>query len=68
MGVFIAYGIGVLCIVFPTISGKVIAELLDQITKRKYGAASEEDKKVRPIFSVLVGFVVLALTYFVQAK
>lgn len=68
MGFYIAYIIAAICILFPRRSGVVIAELLDQISKRKYGAASEEDKQVRPVFSVLVGLVILFLTSLIRAK
>jgi len=54
MGILIAYGIGLLCITFPKVYAKAIAELLDQITQYKYGAATEEQKQVRPVFSVIV--------------
>ena len=68
MGIYISYFIGAICIVFPRRSGVVIAEVLDQITKRKYGAVSNEVKDVRPVFSVLVGLAILFLTNLIQTK
>lgn len=68
MGILIAYGIGFLCIIFPKVCAKVIAELLDQLTKYKYGATTEEQKQVRPVFSVIVGIVIISFTYAIQIK
>ena len=68
MGVNISYIIGALCIIFPRVSGNVIAELLDQIAKRKYGAAPPEEKKVRPVFSILLGIVIIFLAYAVDTS
>ena len=68
MGILIAYGIGFLCIIFPKVCANVIAELLDQLTKYKYGATTEEQKQVRPVFSVIVGIVIISFTYAIQIK
>ena len=68
MGILIAYGIGFLCIIFPKVCAKVIAELLDQITQYKYGAATKEQKQVRPVFSVIVGIIILSFAYAIQTK
>ncbi len=62
VGLSIAYLLGGVCIVLPRHMGVLIAEALDWITKHKYGAATSEQKQVRPAFSVLIGIVVLALS------
>jgi hypothetical protein len=61
LGILISYCIGALCILFPNPAGKVIAELLDFISQ-KYGRASEDQKKVRPFFCILVGVMIFAMT------
>ena len=66
-GIIVAYCAGVLCTMFPRISGTVIAEALDFITKHKYGAPPEDQKRVRPVFAVIVGCTSLALTVAVQS-
>lgn len=66
MGTLVAYVIGAICILLPKPAGKVIAEVLDQITKRKYGAATEEQKQVRPVFSIIVGIIIISFAYSTQ--
>ena len=68
MGIAISYCIGALCILLPRIMAKVIAETLDFITKHRYGPASAEQKKVRPIFSVIVGVTMIAMTAAVHSS
>jgi hypothetical protein len=36
------------------------------LTKYKHGAATPEQKKVRPMFSILVGIVIVGLTAAIQ--
>jgi hypothetical protein len=67
MGIIISYCIGTLCIVFPKPAGKVIAELLDLMTQN-YGRAAEDQKKVRPFFSILVGIVIICFATAIKYK
>ncbi len=62
VGLSIAYLFGGACIVLPRRMGVLIAKALDWITKHKYGAATSEQKQVRPAFSVLIGIVVLVMS------
>ncbi len=66
MGTTVAYILGTLCILLPKHSSIVIAEVLDQLTKRKYGAATEEQKQIRPIFFVIVGIIIISFAYSTQ--
>ena len=34
----------------------------------KYGAATEEQKQVRPVFSVIVGVVIISFAYAIHTK
>jgi uncharacterized membrane protein len=65
MGIIISYCIGALCILLPIPAGKVLAEVID-FTTQKYGRAAEDQKKVRPFFSILVGVVIIVLTTIIK--
>jgi hypothetical protein len=62
MGLIISYCIGAGCVLYPRVMASAIAEVLGFVTKHKYGAAAPEKKKVRPIFSIIVGVTIIALT------
>ncbi len=68
MGTYIAYAVGLACLLLPGPAGKVLAEVLNWITKHKYGEVSAERKRVRPAVTMLVGLVVLALAFAVDQK
>jgi hypothetical protein len=68
MGIIISYCIGVLCILFPTAMSKIIAETLAIIQTPRFGRPPEEQIKVRPIFSILIGVLILLLTTAIKYK
>lgn len=68
MGALILFSIGVVCIVYPSQSTNVIQKVLSYITDRqsiRMGTpVPEEDRVIRPVFSIIIGFVILALALF----
>jgi hypothetical protein len=62
MAITISYCVGAVFVLYPRVMAVVLAEILDFVTKHKYGAATPEQKGVRPIFSILVGVTIIGLT------
>ncbi|WP_144395411.1 hypothetical protein [Pleionea sediminis] len=66
MGIIISYIIGALFILLPKIMGKVIAELLALISTPRFGRPPDDQINARPIFSILIGVVILSITAAIQ--
>ncbi|MFT6834982.1 MAG: hypothetical protein ACJA0H_001016 [Francisellaceae bacterium] len=66
MEIIIAITIGVICITFPRLTGKVIAKAFEFITKSRSRSASYEQKKIQPIFSILIGIIIIFITILVK--
>jgi len=66
LAALILFTIGVVCIVFPSQCTKVIQKVLSHVADvqsnyMKTSAVPEEDRVIRPVFSIVIGFVILAL-------
>ncbi len=66
MAIIVSYIIGLLFILFPKVLGKLVAELLDFLYE--FRVFTPEEKKHRPIFPVMIGILILVLTYVIDNR
>lgn len=68
----ILFTIGIICIVFPTqstsVMQKVINHIGDKQARRMNTPIAEGDIVIRPVFSIIIGFVILALAFFAYSQ
>lgn len=72
LATFVFFTLGLVCIVFPSASIKVIQKFLSGVTDRQSirmrTHVPEEDRQIRPVFSIIFGFVFLLFAFLAYSQ
>jgi CHASE3 domain sensor protein len=72
LGLLISYCIGLVCIFLPKNAIKVIQaisdDLLKKAEKRMNTEVDEDQTIIRPVFSIVIGVCIVAITYLAQTQ
>ena len=73
LAALIFFTIGLVCIVFPSASIKVIQKFLSGVTDRqsiymKTSRVPDEDRQIRPVFSIIFGFLFMLFAFLAYSQ